>query len=65
MKYLIAPYLSLDIETIHLGLGGNPHPVELLLNNSQSFPNICAHSLVLLSSLVSSPIKTQLKLTHY
>lgn len=50
----VAPYLSLDIQTVHSGLGGYPHPAELLLNHSQSFPNIRRHSLVLLS-LLSSP----------
>ena len=44
-------YLSLDGQVVHLGLGGHPHPVQLLLDRSQALPHMAGDSLVLLHLL--------------
>lgn len=64
VNYDSIEYLSLESETLHRGLGGHPHPVELVLDDGQSFADIGADALVLLRPLVGSPTNTQLEFTR-
>ena len=61
-------YLSLDGQVVHLGLGGHPHPVQLLLDRSQALPHMGGDSLVFLH-LLRAPEGQELSpywdMTHY